>query len=374
MTPGGVFFSNAREFSMKRFDKLAILVALFFFTAFLFSTLARAQEWRGGRGRLEGEVRNEKGEPIAGATVSLRLEGAGGPDLKTDKKGKWAVLGLTGGPWNIDISVPGYQTRKTSVNVSEIQRGLPVKMQLEPEVKKEPAHEEITVGGKKVSKETADALDKGNVAWDAAIKAQEAQGNCRVSPAPGQESAEAIARCEKEAESARRQKFQESSGEYTKALSELSDNEPLLTKLEMGGYLTQNVDQAEKYARLIVAKNPANDTSWLMIAEIELQKGNLAEGKAAIEKVPAEKLTDPIVFLNMGIICYNKNKPAEAEGYFSKAIEIKGDMADAYYYRGLSRYQGKNKAGAKADLQKSLALDPQGKDADTAKEVLKTLK
>jgi Tfp pilus assembly protein PilF len=339
-----------------------------------FGGMLRAQDWRGGNGRIEGVVENAKGEPIADATVSLRWKDGKGPDVKTNKKGKWAILGISGGPWNIDISAPGYETRKTSVDVSEIQRALPVKVQLEPEVKKEPAHEEITVGGKKISKETADALEKGNSAWDAAIKAQEAHGNCRVSPAPGQESAEAIARCEKEAESAKRQKFQESSEEYGKALAELSDNEPLLMKLEMAGYLTQNFGQAEKYARLIVAKNPANDTSWLMIAEIELQKGNLAEGKAAIEKVPAEKLTDPTVFLNMGIICYNKNKPAEAEGYFSKAIEVKGDMAEAYYYRGLSRYQAKNKAGARADLDKYVALDPQGKDADTAKEVLKTLK
>jgi tetratricopeptide (TPR) repeat protein len=136
---------------------------------------------------------------------------------------------------------------------------------------------------------------------------------------------------------------------------------------------------------MITEKEPGNTTSWMMIAELEVQKGNLAEAKAAVEKVPADKLTDPTVFLNIGVICYNKNLPSDAEQYFSKAIDMKGDFSEAYYYRGLARYQlagaSKNKQAAaeklgeaKADFQKYMQIDPNGKDADTVKELLKSIK
>jgi tetratricopeptide (TPR) repeat protein len=142
----------------------------------------------------------------------------------------------------------------------------------------------------------------------------------------------------------------------------------------MAGYLAHNYDQAEKYAKMIVEREPANSSSQLMVAELELQKGNLAEGKAALEKVPDEKITDPTVYMNLGIILYNKNQPKAAVEYFTRAIEKKEDLSEAYYYRGLARYQSKDHAGAKADFQKYIQIDPSGKDVDTVKELLKSMK
>ncbi len=320
---------------MKRLGKGAITLGLILGATLLLSAVAGAQEWRGGHGRLEGEVTNPKGEPIVGATVSLRLEGTGGPDLKTDKKGKWAVLGLTGGKWNVDISAPGYQTRQVSVNVSEVQRGQPVKLQLQPEVKVVP-HEEISVGGKKISKETADAIKAANDAWDA-------------------------------------KDWAASRANYEKALGELSDNESILEHLELACYNGKQYDDALKYAKKVVAVAPDNVTSWLMIAEIQLTKGNFDAGRDALAKVPDDKIVDPGPYMNMGILYYNKNKPVEAEDFFTRAIGKKADAADAYYYRGLARYQQKKSADAKADFEKYLELAPAGENAETAKELLKAM-
>lgn len=357
-------------------------------TAMICAGALWGQSWRGGHGRVEGTVKDPQGKPIADATVAMRIQqGASstGPDIKTNSKGHWAILGIVGGAWNIDISAPGYQTKQIAYGLKEFERNPNIDVVLEPEVQKQASKEEISVGGKKIGKETADALDKGNTAWNDALKGQETRDACRATPAAGKESADAIAQCEKEADAVRKAKFAEATGLYEKALPELSDNTALMTKLEMAGYLTQNYDQAEKYAKMITAHDPANTTSWMMIAELELQKGNLAEAKAAVEKVPAEKITDPTVFLNMGVICYNKNLPTDAEHYFTKAIDMKADFSEAYYYRGLARYQiggstkGKQEAAAKfaeakADFQKYMQIDPNGKDADTVKELLKSIK
>ncbi len=303
------------------------------------AALAAGQGWHQGKGRLEGSVTNSKGEPIAGATVALRLEGQG-PDLKTDKKGRWAILGINGGNWDVDISAPGYQPRKLSVNVSEVRRAQPVTIQLEPEAQQQqPVQQEVptTVGGKAISKEAAEALEKGNAASQAKNYA-EAQAN------------------------------------YLKVLPELPDNVSLLSNLALVYYFDNKPDEALKYARQTVEKDPGNQPAWLIISELELQKGNLEAGQQALAKVPDERITSPTPYLNVGILFYNKKRAAEAEEYFSKAIAKKPDLAEAYYYRGLARYQLKRTAEAKADLEKSIELDPSGKDAETAKEILKSMK
>ncbi len=302
------------------------------------AAVASGQGWHQGKGRLEGSVTGPKGEPIAGATVAMRLEGQG-PDLKTDKKGHWAILGINGGSWDLDVSAPGYQSRKITVSVSEITRIPSMTIQLEPEVQQQAPKQEVAiqVGGKTISKEAAEAIEKGNAASQA-------------------------------------KNYPEAQASYLKALPELPDNVSLLTNLALVYYFDNKPDEALKYAHQTAEKDPANQSAWLMISELELQKGNLDVGQQALSKVPEERITSPAPYLNLGILYYNKKKPAEAEENFSKAIAKKPDLAEAYYYRGLARYQLKRMPEAKADLQKSIELDPSGKDAETAKELLKAMK
>jgi tetratricopeptide (TPR) repeat protein len=157
-------------------------------------------------------------------------------------------------------------------------------------------------------------------------------------------------------------------------LPELPENHSLLSNLALNYYFDNKPEQALTFARKTAAADPQNTSAWLMISELELQKGNLEAGQEALAKVPAERITSPEPYLNLGILFYNKKKLAEADDAFTKAIAKKPDLASAYYYRGLERYQAKRLADAKADLQKSIELEPSGKDAETAKELLKTMK
>jgi tetratricopeptide (TPR) repeat protein len=315
---------------------LAILAAA------IAASVAVAQDWRGGRARVEGTVKNEKGEPIEGCKVLMRWGRSShtGPDLTTDAKGRFAIFGLAGGPWDLDFEAPGYLTKKINVSLSESSRNPPVEVQLEPQPKAQApaaaASPQIQVGGKKVSKETADAIEAGNAAmaaknWTAARES------------------------------------------YQKAAVELPDNAAVLERIAATYLAEGKTDDALGYARQASEKDPSDPTAWRMVAELELQKGNLEAGQAALDKVPAEKITDPQPYLNIGILLMNKKKPAEAVGAFDKAIAIKPDTADASYYRGLCRMQMKQNAEAKADLRKALELAPNGPDAKDIKDLLKTL-
>ncbi len=294
-----------------------------------------AQEWRGGRARVEGSVKNERGEPIAGAKVSLRWKAhTDGPDLATDKKGKWAVLGLVGGTWSIDFEASGYVSKQISAQLKEGERNPPIEVQLQP-AQAVAVREEILLAGKKIC-------------------------NAAIAAAAGKSGDEA------------KRSYAEARAEYSKALAEAPDNGPLLMRLAAAYYGEGNADEAVNYAKKVVEKDPQNAAAWRMVAEIELQRGNLGAGKAALEKVPVEKVRDPQPYLNLGILLFNKKKSEEAEVALTKAIGIQPDLADGYYMRGLARLQLKKMAEAKADLQKYLELAPNGADAKDVREILKT--
>jgi tetratricopeptide (TPR) repeat protein len=301
------------------------------------ATALSAQEWR-GRARIEGTVKNSKGEPIPGAKVSLRWtqSGKGGPDVTAGKNGHWSYFGLAGGSWDIDFEAPGYQPRKITAAFQEGTRNEPIDIQLEPVAQEQAPTEQLQVGGKKISPETAAAIEAGNAALSAKNYAQARES-------------------------------------YLKALVEMPDYTPLLMRVAAAYYGEGNIDEALKYARQAAEKDPADAAAWKMIAELELSRGNLEAGKEALSKVPADKITETS-YLNMGILLYNKKQPAAAEEAFSKAIEMSPSLADAYYYRGLARLSLKGKtAEAKADLNKYLELAPDGAEAETVKELLKSI-
>lgn len=306
------------------------------------SSIAAAQDWRGGKARVDGTVKNEKGEPIEGCKIAMRWgrSSHGGPDLTTDAKGQFAIFGLAGGPWDVDFEAAGYSTKKISVSLQEGGRNPSIVVQLDPQPKAQApapaAQPQIMVGGKKISKETADAIEQGNAAMTA-------------------------------------KNWSGAREDYLKALPELPDNAPLLQRIAAAYLAEGNTKEALAYARQAADKNPSEATAWWMIAELELQQGNLEAGREALDKVPPEKITDPQPYLNIGILLINKKKPAEAESAFDKAIAIKPELWEGYYYRGLCRLQLKKNAEAKADLKKARELNPSGPEAREIDDLLKTL-
>ena len=320
-----------------RLRTVSLLAAL----AFVLATAGAAQDWR-GRGRVDGVVKDDKGEPVAGVTVKLRWgkSGHGGPDAKTDAKGKWAVGGITGGPWDLDFEAPGFKTHQIQVSVSEFGRNETIQIQLEPAPQAAApaaaAPPQLVVGGQTISPETAAAIEAGNAAtaaknWTAARE------------------------------------------NYVKALGELPDNAALLQRVAVAYLGEGNKDEALRYAHMAADKSPQDTGPWQLVAELEIQKGNAAAGLDALAKIPPEKVVSPILYLNAGILLFNQKKLPEAEAAFDKAIAIQ-PVASAYYYRGLARYQEKKMADAKADFQKALELDPNGPDAKDIQDLLKTIK
>jgi Flp pilus assembly protein TadD len=324
------------------------------------TTAALGQAYRGG-GRIQGVVSDPAGKPIAGAKVTLFSvkTQSGPPPATTDKNGKWAVLGLTGGKWNIDVEAEGFQTSKGSVEISELQRIPPVKTALEPVVVV-PA-EEVPVAKPGLPQEAIDAVNAAQSLVD------EAEGRT-LSLEPLTEE----------------RKKQLYAGAVTNLESALAlipdDAENARTRtqirqlLAQSYYKTGEVAKSVETLKSVAAADPSNIGVQMLLANLLLEEGRLEEGRAALAAVPESAMTDPTAYINVGILFMNKGQLQDAYGYFEKAVALNPERGETYYYRGLSLLQQQKLKEAKADLEKVVALAPESSEAGDAKELLKQFK
>jgi Tfp pilus assembly protein PilF len=309
------------------------------------SLLIASEDWRGNN-RLSGYVIDKNtGKPVPNAKVSLRIQkGAkGGPDVTADANGKWAVLGMSSGMWNVDIEASGYVLRQIgNVQVSEGQRVPPMKIEIEPAVvvaaaaPEAPPVEEVKIGGQVVSKDIADAVEAGNAALAA-------------------------------------KKFPDAVTSYEKASTALPAFMPIRFALARAYYGAGDLKKAVITMGDVYIADPANARNAMLYANMLLEDGQLDKGKAIVDKLPADA-ADATALTNIGIVLMNKKQPAAARDYFTKVIESNPKDADGYYYRGLATIQAGKAKEAKADLQKVIELAPDSDQAKEAKEYLKSIK
>jgi Tfp pilus assembly protein PilF len=293
-----------------------------------------AQAWR-GRGRLEGKVQAQDGKPVEGAVVKFTSakSGPNGPEVKADKGGRWTYLGLGSGEWTVTIEAPGYIPGKIVVKVSENERAQPINWTLEPA----PVAAAAGAATTGLPPEIVEAVKVGNEALE-------------------------------------QKRYKEAREAFEKVSAAQPDNTTLWFALSRAYYAEGNVEKSVAALRKEIDKEPANETAWLLTANMLLEKGDLEGGHAALEKVPPASITDPSVYINVGVLYLNKKKAAEAEDFFGKAIALSPDKGDGYYYRGLSRVAGNKPAEAKADFQKFLSLSPNAPEATEVKQLLEAMK
>ncbi len=85
-----------------------LLTAIAFLGVLTLSALPAAAQ----TGRVGGTVKDEKGQPVKGATI-LAENPAASPSsftATTDDKGRYSIIGLRSGTWKITASAPGFQS------------------------------------------------------------------------------------------------------------------------------------------------------------------------------------------------------------------------------------------------------------------------
>ncbi len=303
------------------------------------------QSWA-GKGRLQGQIKDESGKPVEGAVITLR-KGDGQVDPKadgpkqitTDKNGKWSTLGLAGGTWGVLIEKPGFLPSEGQLKVNEYAVAQPLNITL-----KVPSKQQV----------------------------QQAQAEQKDSPA-----ALAKAALENGNNLLAQGKYAEARTSYETGMSKLEDKTlyPSIYRAIADSYYKEGkTDQAIDTLKKSLELAPDDPDTLKLIVTLLASSNREVEAKAYMAKLPQGTQMDPAIGLNIGIKAFNEGKMDAALKEFNEVIAGNPGLADAYYYRAMVFLGKSQNPQAKADLQKLLELEPDSKFAKDAKEFLKELK
>jgi tetratricopeptide (TPR) repeat protein len=306
----------------------------------LLAGLPASAQWA-GRGRLQGELRDEQGRPVEGAQIWLRLgtnpidpnnPGDGPKVVTSTKHGKWSIIGLAQGDWRVLILKEGFLASEGQVKVLE--GGAPPPP--------------IVTTLRALPKEAQQAAAQGNEALEALER-----GNTLLTQG----------------------KYAEARAEYESAMAQLepANHPPILRGIARTYFQEKQPDKAIETLKQALQIKPDDAESLRLIVNLLVASGREKEAQEYMAKLPPGETVDPATLLNIGIKLYNEGKMPEALAEFDKVVKENPNLPDAYYYRGLANLASGKTAEAKADFQKLLEIDPNHANANEAREFLKSL-
>jgi tetratricopeptide (TPR) repeat protein len=286
-----------------------------------------SQDWK-GTGRMEGRVLDGGGVPLGGVTVKATLpERQGETTLKTDKKGRWILGGVTAGTWTMDFQLDGYVTRQISVKLpSESSRLAPLEVKLAKAAPSGPPPE------------VKAALDGAEAAFQ-------------------------------------QQRFPEARAEFETLLAMIPAQAPTIhQRIGLCYYGEKNYKDALSHLEQALAAQPENIPIRALAAQAALGAGRVDRGRELLAGIDESAIQDPDTFFNIGLDFLGAGRIEEAIGYFTKALARAPKDPEAHYQRGLAYLHIGKTEEARADFRRVLELAAPGEQADMAKKALDLIK
>ena len=133
---------------------------------------------------------------------------------------------------------------------------------------------------------------------------------------------------------------------------------------------TKDWPKAIESANKVLEIDDSDTDMYAVLSQAYTATGDKAKAAEAQAKLPK----NAGALFNEAARVINGGNDAEGEKLLKQAIAADDKMAIAYYELGMIYVRAGKSAEAKANLEKYLELDPKGKDAPTAKEMLSYLK
>jgi len=310
-------------------------------------------------GRISGKVLNKEGKAIPGAKINLkRLDINWSKDINSDKNGNFLQVGLEPKEFILTVTAAGY------IDYTE----QPVKIPLGDVLVRNitlltPAEARslaVAAGTKGSPVDPGAALDvEGREAYNLAIPLYN-EGKFD----------EALPKVEKAYKT------------LTEAKDKLKDEQakselaPELFKIErvLGICLARagaKKEEAEPYLLKALERNPKDEPVIHGLVETSKAKGDKAAEQKYKDMLESLHGPNPDVAYNKGVEAFNAGNPKQAKIHWLKALEIAPSYAEAHYMLAMVDFGDNNLRGTKQHLQKYLELAPNGKNAATAREMLK---
>ena len=133
---------------------------------------------------------------------------------------------------------------------------------------------------------------------------------------------------------------------------------------------TKEYPKAIENANKVIAGSGEDQDMFAVLADAYTATGQKDKAAEYRKKLPA----DAVSLFNDAAKLINEGKDNQAEPLLKNAILANDKLSVAYYELGMLYVRAGKNADAKTNLQKYLELEPTGKDASTAKEMLKYVK
>ncbi len=310
-----------------RFSRLAS--ALLVAGALVCAGRASAQQ-----ARIQGVVKDGKGEPIEGVKITItttaltrfKLE------LTTDKAGKWgSILANAVPPYTYKFEKQGYVpwevTKKIGVGSTE-----------DFSTVLYTAEQAVATGKAEIKK------DPYVEAFNGAVEKYQAKD------IPG-----ALAMAE----------------EATKLGPEKAGAWTLAAKI---AHASKDWDKTIQYGEKALSIDPEATDLYGFLVEAYRQKGDKAKAAEYEKKYASANPDNPDILYNQAVDLYNKSDFKGAEPILRKVLEARPDYAKAHFLLGMACVNLNKIPDMKQHLTEYLKLDPKGSDAAVAKEMLDAFK
>lgn len=289
-------------------------------------------------GRIGGLVKDDKGQPVKGATVTAENPGASPPSFTatTDDRGRFSIIGLRSGNWRITATAPGFQPSSGQLNVRTIGApNPPLEFTLAPGAPEMPGMGGALAGvnTKELQAELQAAEDLMNAAnYDGAIAAYQA----------------------------------------------ILDKTPALTMINMqigrAHRMKKDYDAALASYNAILAAEPTNERAKIEVGMTNLEKGDLDAAESALTEAAQGMGASREVFYNLGEVKFAKGETDDAMKYYQRAIDTDPNWAKPVFKLGLGKLQKADTAGAIEMMEKVIEVEPNSEEAGMAKALIEQLK
>ena len=310
-------------------------------------------------GRISGKVLNKEGKPIPGSKVTLnRTDRTWTKELTPDKNGSFLQVGLDPKDFILTVTAEGYVTITESV---KIPLGDVIVKNFTLLTPTEARTQSLASGAVQAAPEDPGAaLDaEGRDAFNSAIPLYN-----------DGKYGEALPYVEKAFKTLTeaKNKFKD---EQAKA-----DLLPELMKIErvLGLCIAQagaKKEEAEPYLLKALERNPKDERVIIGLVETSKAKGDKVAEQKYTTLLETIQGPNPDLIYNKGVEAFNAGRSKEAKTHWLKALEVAPTYGEAHFMLAMVEFGENNLKGTKHHLLKYLEVAPAGKNAATAKEMLK---
>jgi len=289
---------------------------------------AGALEAQMGTGRVAGAVKDESGQPIAGATVVAEPQGGGNKlEATSNDKGEWGILGFRNGRYTFTISANGYQPESSTGMVQQLQRN----PRMDAVLRK---------------------LQKGTAAGGEKAGALLTEGNRLFE----------------------QKQYAEATSKYQQLLAE----NPTLYQIHINignVYRAEGeLDKALAAYQLVLDQEPENLSALVNMGDMLIKKGTFDKAVTFFEKAVVLNPSDEAIPFNVAEIYFQAGNIDKAIEYYQKSAAAKADWPEPVLKLGYAYLNQGDMVQAAAQMEKVVAMAPDSPQAQIAKGVLDSIK